>query len=153
MLNPGLPSRSMPLKMTRPLGYLNLRAILLSPQDLILGAPMASRLSPSLKSRAVGGNKQGMVLSVVSILLTQVGRLLVAQGSSVFKKRSKPTSFRPQPTLWVGGWARLLEVHFVSFMPLRGAFEGQYTLDVIEALKRVSLALPLTSFETLGKVN
>lgn len=89
----------MPLKMTQPLGYLNLRAALVSPQDLILGSLMASRLSPSLKSRAVGGNKQGLVLSVVSILLTQVGRQLVAQGSSVFKKSGKPTSFRPPPTL------------------------------------------------------
>lgn len=60
---------------------------------------MASRLSPSLKSRAMGCNKQRLVLSVASILLTQVGRQLVAQGSSVFKKRGKPTSFCPQPTL------------------------------------------------------
>lgn len=79
---------------------------MMSPQDLILGAPMSSRLRPSLKSRAVGGNELGMVLSAVSTLLTQVGRQLVAQGSSVFKKR-RVHQFLPTAHS-LGRWARFL---------------------------------------------
>lgn len=63
---------------------------------------MAARLRPSLKSRAVGGNEQGMVLSAASILLTQVGRQHEAPGSSVFQKGDEPSRPCPRLTLWVG---------------------------------------------------
>lgn len=63
---------------------------------------MAARLRPSLKSRAVGGNEQGMVLSAASILLTQVGRRHEAPGSSVIQKRDEPSRLCPRLAVWGG---------------------------------------------------
>lgn len=95
------------------------RAALVSPQDLILGAPRAARLRPSLISRAVGGNEQGMVLSAASLLLTRVGRWHEAPASSVFQKGDEPSRPCPRLILWVG------EQEFWKFTPCPSCCLGE----------------------------
>lgn len=100
-VQPWIASKVFVLEVAMTSEMLKPQAALVSPQDLILGAPMASRLRPSLKSRAVGGNEQGTVL-LASILLTQVGRQHEAPGSSVFWKGDKPSQPCPRLTFRVG---------------------------------------------------
>lgn len=66
------------------------------------------------------------------------------------KEASPPVSAHSLLSRWVG---KASGSPLCVLYAIGGAFEGQYSLDVIEALEWVSFALPLTSFETLGKVN